>query len=484
MSQIKVDSITPITGSDPISFPTGIIGVGTYLTFAPTVETFSPEPFAVGVSTSTNIVFTFDQNIQFTSPSGTIQLRKDSASGTVIESYTTGSSARLSITNNTLTIDPTSNLINGETYFVILPSTGIGNTFGNTYGGTNTYSFSTEELDFSVSGGTHVFTRSDPGSPTGFYKYHVFTSTGPLSLTSPSLNATNAALLMVAGGGGGGSYSSNYDGGGGGAGGLVYQTNFLLEKGSYTVTIGAGGGGQSPTNTSYGRRGQDTKIASSPTVNQFIAFGGGGGSFGPTNPEAPGGSGGGLSAGYTINVGGYGYLGQGNNGRGGLTSIGPGSPSVSGGGGGANTEGLEAVATPSPTGLKYRSGAGGSGRPITAFSSPILSGNAPTIPSPSLTKIGPTGLYAGGGGGGAGPTPTAPAGTFTAGAGGPGGGGHGSFVDPTFSPFSPSTPTQYIAESGYQNTGGGGGGSTGPYSSYPGGNGGSGVVMIRYSVPS
>ena len=65
-----------------------------------------------------------------------------------------------------------------------------------------------------------------------------------------------------------------------------------------------------------------------------------------------------------------------------------------------------------------------------------------------------------------------------------GGGGHGGYYDPTQpSPYSFSAPSPNYAENGVTNTGGGGGGNAGPYGTYYAGNGGSGIVIIRYSYP-
>ena len=55
-----------------------------------------------------------------------------------------------------------------------------------------------------------------------------------------------AAYLLVAGGGGGGWGSS---GGGGGAGGLLTSSAILNAAQNYTVTIGAGGDGSTPSVT-------------------------------------------------------------------------------------------------------------------------------------------------------------------------------------------------------------------------------------------
>ena len=121
----------------------------------------------------------------------------------------------------------------------------------------------------------------------GNYNYAVFTSNGTFQVTSPG----NADVLVVAGGGGGGgTYRAS---GGGGGGGVIYQKNYNLTSGSYSVTIGSGGG--------TGSNGQNTTFGS-----LFTAIGGG---YGDTGYGGNGGSGGGGN-----NVSGLGTSGQGNNG--------------------------------------------------------------------------------------------------------------------------------------------------------------------------
>ena len=81
---------------------------------------------------------------------------------------------------------------------------------------------------FSATGGTITI-------PGNGFKYHTFTSPETFSVTS---GGTVEVLLVGAGGGGcGPSY-----GGGGGAGGLVYGPSVTLSTGTYSITIGTGGG--------------------------------------------------------------------------------------------------------------------------------------------------------------------------------------------------------------------------------------------------
>lgn len=502
MSEIRVNNVTNSSGDGFVKIPNSATGVADGLKLAPRVISFSPANLESGAAISTNIVFTFDQDIQFYGTPGTVEIREETIDGTVYQSYTTGSSSELSISGAVLTINPTVNLEGNNKYFVKLPSVGIANTYGNPFTGLESYAFTTQTVPFSMTGGNHSWT-------SGGYKYHVFTSSGPLVVSSPSIYATNLTMMLIGGGGGGGSYpGSDRAGGGGGGGGLVKVDDMRLRKGNYTVTIGAGGLGHRPTSSSYGQKGADSLLETVGGETILRAFGGGGGHYQtPTSSSPPGlvsdgGSGGGsygYPGSYRKEKAGYGLLGQGNPGvsygnmgwnpNGESYSVGGGGGGAGSGGGSYNTH----QPAPGPYGFGLRGGGGGSGRSIPEFRGPYLSGYVPTIPPHSLSAIGPTGRYAGGGGGGGSPPGYLPGAPYTGGVGGQGGGGHGAYVNPSYSTFggpsmTPGSPNPYWqgpdnwAQPGFHCTGGGGGGNRGPYGSYYGGNGGQGVFMIRYSA--
>ena len=346
---------------------------------------------------------------------------------------------------------------------------------------------------FLASGGTHEFTIASAPSPTGYYRYHVFTGTDTLTTNMPSLETDSLSVIMVAGGGSGGSGvilsggGGFFNGAGGGAGGRIYATGptLALDAGTYTITIGAGGGPNS--------NGQDTTI-STPTTTLFTAVGGGkgfnnnpGGGLSSVNPGFPGGSGGGgafYGQEYTrppAGVAGRGTVGQGNPGGDGnypgeiYNASGMDYMYASGGGGGAGGSGTNSRGSIPQYGGPAIIGNGGSGAPSPEFSSTLISSYVPTIPAGSLSEIGPTGMFAGGGGAGRGAYGRYPTHIFanqlSGGIGGSGGGGNGSAENNVFSAT--------VAENGFFATGGGGGGDIYPSPK----NGGSGVVMIRYAVP-
>jgi hypothetical protein len=283
----------------------------------------------------------------------------------------------------------------------------------------------------------------------------------------PPTTTSNADVLIVGGGGGGG-YQV---GGGGGAGGVVWYQNYSLTAGSpisYKVGIGGLAGG-----ASEGGHGPNNTIAAPPAGGSSFfggmeARGGGCGSNHPRSARCgpfgsydgvgqPGGCGGGGAgddasrsrpggASNQPSVGGATVYGtSGGTGR---------SGSWAGGGGGGATSG----GSNSPSGNV--GGPGGAGVDMRSFFG---------------TGFGEGGYFAGGGGG----CSSGESGTAAV-PGGIGGGGDGYA----------NNGSEYGAGTtggdGLENTGGGGGGVRDRYdgsNSYTrAGNGGSGIILIRYPL--
>ena len=275
-------------------------------------------------------------------------------------------------------------------------------------------------------------------SQIGNIRVHTFTTTGSFTANS----AITIRYLVVAGGGGGGSDM----GGGGGAGGYLAADTYVLPAGTYTITVGAGGAGALAG---------AAQAAASPGTNSsivggavsIIATGGGGGASchdRSTSPALSGGSGGGASGGAV--TGGNGTTNQGF--PGGNSGIqwymagggGAGGRGYSNAGHGGN--GLYNDIT--GTGYYWAGGGGGSG----------------------YTSIGGNGGLGGGGGGGVGST-TGGSGINNGSAGGGG---------------APNAQTNTPGGAAGANTGGGGGGGAHYNATNSGGNGGSGIVVIRYTI--
>ena len=261
----------------------------------------------------------------------------------------------------------------------------------------------------------------------------------------PAVQPFSANFLVVAGGGAGGGAGNN--GGGGGAGG--FRTSFpggsgggaspesaltLTAGTAYPITVGAGGTGNcSP--------GQGPATTGNPSIFSTITSTGGGvgGVFSFPAAGTPGGSGGGAGQGAGT-TGGTGTANQGFDGGNNNTG------NSGAGGGGAGAVGQASSNSP------YITGNGGIGVESSISGSPAY--------------------YSGGGGGGvhqSQPPATFPVGYGTGGTGGGGGGAT------SIGPRGPSP-----AQSGTANTGGGGGGSSEGISPRLGGNGGSGIIIVRY----
>ena len=121
------------------------IGTGDKLIFSPTITSFSPTDGATGVNalSSPNIVLTYNQQVGL-GTTGAITLRTVSAAGTITESFSVGVSTRATVSNQTLTIDPTSNLDYDQEYYVVVPQGSVTNYVGGNSALLNTYNFTTE----------------------------------------------------------------------------------------------------------------------------------------------------------------------------------------------------------------------------------------------------------------------------------------------------------------------------------------------------
>lgn len=125
------------------------------------------------------------------------------------------------------------------------------------------------------------FAQGGSESQSGSYRVHTYTSGGTFQVVSGS---KAIEVLLVAGGGG-----TGFDvGGGGGAGGLIYTSSYFATVGTYSISIGGGGG-------STGSPGAKGSPGGNTTGFGYTAIGGGGGGGYPgSGPGLSGGSGGGA----------------------------------------------------------------------------------------------------------------------------------------------------------------------------------------------
>jgi len=121
-------------------------GFGDELIFSPSITSFSPTDGATDVVLDTNIVLTFNQPIY--AGVGSIFLRNSSGIGTEIEAIGIGSTTQITISNQTLTINPTSTLPIITDVYVVLPQGVITNAVGGNIASVSTYNFTTINFAF------------------------------------------------------------------------------------------------------------------------------------------------------------------------------------------------------------------------------------------------------------------------------------------------------------------------------------------------
>ena len=279
----------------------------------------------------------------------------------------------------------------------------------------------------------------------GTYWYHAFLTSGTFTPTV----ALTSDVLVIAGGGSGGAGGNSGGAGGGGAGGLLYFSSQSVSTAT-NVVVGAGGPAVATTGgIAYnGNTGNDSQFGAL-TLVKGGGYGGGGRldnlSYSVGGTGGSGGGAGRWSNTGTVNGGAASPAGQGNAGGNSSTT---GGGRGSGGGGGAGAAGTNGVNTTN------NDGAGGAG--INTYSTWA-----------TATSTGVSGYYAGGGGGSS---------VYTSnGTGGAGGGGAGGTA---------ATSSAQSGTSGTYGTGGGGGGMGGGDASVlkTSGAGGSGIVIIRYTI--
>jgi hypothetical protein len=354
-----------------------------------------------------------------------------------------------------------SNFIKGDMIEYVFPESGAVSTdsskvyfFVDTVYDAHNYLLSDSLFSITSATGGTISTLS---TPTGDYRVHTFTSVGTTNFVVSSVGTIPTIEYLIVGGGGAGAARH---GGGGGAGGFIEGTR-TATVGTFPIVIGAGA-----TGTFSDTQGPD---GGSTTAFSLTAIGGGGGgSWGQRNGR-PGGSGGGGSE-------------VSPNGGVGGTAQQPGSASGGFGFAGAISQ---------QNGTGHGSGGGGAGavgtRAFDSHAGPGGSGRRSTI-------LGQTYFFAGGGGGGsweAGePRRGGPGGLGGAGGGGQarsGVAGQGGGVALNNGQIGTvGIPNSRGGDAGANTGGGGGGGGAYPpnigYENTKGGNGGSGIVVIRYRI--
>ena len=456
MSEVKVNKISPRTNcgtvtlgdsGDTFTIPAGatITNNGTAAGFGATGAASWDTTVKTGDFTAVSgvgyFVNTTSGEVDVTLPAGT------AGDVVAIKDY-----ANTFDTNNVTLVQNGSDKIGGSTVNAVLSTEGLAITLvfvDSTQG----WLVTDDGLQSAADNNPFIVATGGTITTSGNCTIHTFTGPGTFTVCSVADCASNnqVSYMVVAGGGGGG----GRHGGGGGAGGFredkspvtPYTASPLEGAGPITVTatafpITVGGGGTA------GNRAPSTASTSgaNSVFSTITSAGGGGGHTYATNPALTGGSGGG---------GGHPQCSW-QNGAAGNTP--PVSPPQGNAGGNSNPQ---------------TDGAGGGGATVAASNAPGSGGSSPGGAGATTSINGTPTAFAGGGGGG---RYASNSGTLgTGGAGGGGAGGSGPYGSPT------------AATPGTANTGGGGGGYGGSNPGNPnpictGGNGGSGIVIIRYKT--
>ncbi len=193
----------------------------------------SPADNAVGVAVTANMTATFNENVQ----TGTGVIELFSGAGTLVESFDIASSALVTVSNATVTINPTADLIDNTDYYVNIAAGAIKDLSGNNYAGIT----SNTAWNFNTNTATPPSLAVNPFSPadnatgvalatplTVTFSENIVLSTGTVKLFHSngtlveSFNSASAALTV--------------------AGNMltIDPTDPLLEMNSYYVTIDAG----------------------------------------------------------------------------------------------------------------------------------------------------------------------------------------------------------------------------------------------------
>ena len=125
-----------ILNAERLSFADGVVALAGLDATAPTVTKFSPADEAVGVAVDSDIVLSFSEAIA----RGTSDILLKTLAGGPVAIAT---SANLTISGSTLTLNPTTDLKYATDYSVVFSESSVKDLAGNSFLGTTTYNFKT-----------------------------------------------------------------------------------------------------------------------------------------------------------------------------------------------------------------------------------------------------------------------------------------------------------------------------------------------------
>ena len=131
-------------------------------TTPPTLGSSSPADEATGIASITNVVLTFDEDVQL-GASGNIVI-KELVGDATFESFDVATTSQITVSGSQVTIDPTSVFSASTGYYLEIDSGAIEDTAGNDYAGiseNSTLNFTTSALDYS----SLFINEVDPDTP-------------------------------------------------------------------------------------------------------------------------------------------------------------------------------------------------------------------------------------------------------------------------------------------------------------------------------
>lgn len=111
----------------------------------PTVSAFSPLDNTIAITTTANLVITFDENVDAETGGAVLLYKSDN---TLIQTFTIPDAGLIGTGTNTITINPTFDLDEQTSYYVQIDATAFDDTTGNSYAGisdTTTWNFTTAD---------------------------------------------------------------------------------------------------------------------------------------------------------------------------------------------------------------------------------------------------------------------------------------------------------------------------------------------------
>ncbi|MGF1569518.1 MAG: choice-of-anchor L domain-containing protein [Nodosilinea sp.] len=176
ITDLSNNAFAGISGNTTFNFATAD-------TIPPTISTLSPADNATEVAIGSNIVLTFSEMVQ----KGTGNITIFNGADDSVFATIAVTSGIVTVSGNTVTINPTSDLVNGRAYYIQIAATAITDTSGNAFAGISnktSFNFTTEALPNTPPSFTSASTTSFAENATGtVIDVNATDSDGPSAVT-------------------------------------------------------------------------------------------------------------------------------------------------------------------------------------------------------------------------------------------------------------------------------------------------------------